>query len=56
MDIRQGRGNMSEATLKEHLKEALDESDPAEKDYHIRSALQYMTPDDANSSNMNSDD
>jgi len=38
---------MSETMFKQHLKAALDESDPVEKNYHIRSALQYVVSEEA---------
>lgn len=48
MDIRQEKSHMSETVLKKHLEKALDESDPAEKNYHIRSALQHIASEETN--------
>jgi len=46
---------MSEPMFKEHLREALDESDPVEKNYHIRSALQYVVSQEASEATLSHD-
>jgi hypothetical protein len=46
VDISQQEAQMTETMVKEHLKEALDETNPVEKNYHIRSALQRIVSED----------
>jgi len=54
MDICQQESQMSEAMVKEHLEEALDETNPVEKNYHIRSALQRMVSEEMTGPKMSS--
>jgi hypothetical protein len=42
MDDSETEGQISETTVEKHLKNALSEADPAEKNYHIRLALQHV--------------
>jgi len=43
---------MSETMVEEHLKQALDETNPIEKNYHIRSALQRMVSEETSGPKM----
>ena len=54
MDISQQESQMAETMVKEHLKEALDEADPLEKNYHIRSALQRIVSEEMSGPKMGS--
>ena len=48
MDIGQQESQLSETMVEEHLEKALDEDDVSEKDYYVRSALQYIVSEEMN--------
>ena len=54
MDISRQESQVTETILKEHLKEALDETNPVEKNYHIRSALQRIVSEEMSGPKMSS--
>lgn len=54
MDISQQENQVTETMVEKHLKEALDESNPLEKNYHIRSALQRIVSEEMSGPKMSS--
>jgi len=48
MDDSENEGQISETMVEKHLKKALSEADPAEKNYHIRLALQHVVSEERN--------
>ncbi|WP_193310430.1 hypothetical protein [Halorubrum halophilum] len=50
----QQESQMIETIVEEHLKEALGETNPVEKNYHIRSALQRMVSEEMSGQKMSS--
>lgn len=48
MVISQQESQISETMAEKHLKKALDEGELSEKDYHVRSALQYILSEETN--------